>query len=283
VNLREAGVSEERAAPVGAPDGGGVRALGVGREIVDIAVAARGENDRIAQLHRKLAGDQVAGDDAARLAVDHNQVQHLRTRVHLHLAGVDLPLQCLIGAQQKLLAGLSASIEGARDLRATKGAILERTAVFTSEGNSLRDALVDDVDAVLREAVDVAFAGAEVATLHCVIEEAVDAVTVILIIFGGVDAALGGDRVRAAGRILKAEALDVVAQLAEGCGGGGAGQARPHDDDIVAALVGWIDQLHFETCVVPGLFDGSGWNACIQFHRAHYLTHPARTLIGIEM
>ena len=124
-------------------------------------------------------------------------------------------LQRLIGAEQKLLAGLSARVERARNLGAAEGAVGQHAAVFAREGNALRHALVDDVDADLRQPVDVGFARAEVAALHRVVEQAVDAVAVVLIIFRGVDAALRGDGVRAPRRILEAEALDVVAELAE--------------------------------------------------------------------
>ena len=140
-----------------------------------------------------LAGDQVARDDAARLAVDHDQVEHLVAREHLHVPSADLPLQRLVGAEQKLLARLAAGVERARDLRAAEGAVVEHAAVFARERNALRHALVDDVDADLRQAVDVGFAGAEIAALHRVVEQAVDAVAVVLIILGGVDAALRGD------------------------------------------------------------------------------------------
>ena len=135
-------------------------------------------------------------------------------------AGVDLALEGLVGAEEQLLAGLAAGIKRARDLRAAEGAVGQRAAVFAREGHALGDALVDDVDADLRQAIDVGFAGAEVAALDGVVEEAVDAVAVVLIVLGGVDAALGGDGVGAAGGILEAEALDVVAEFAERGGGG---------------------------------------------------------------
>ena len=80
VDLGEAGIGEQRAALVGAPDGGGVGALGVGREIEDVAVAAGGEDDGVGDVGLDLAGDQVARDDAARLAVDDDEVEHLRAR-----------------------------------------------------------------------------------------------------------------------------------------------------------------------------------------------------------
>ena len=70
-------------------------------------------------------------------------------------------------------------------------------AVLARERHALRHALIDDVDADLRQPIDVGFAGAEIAALHRVVEQPVDAVAVVLIILGGVDAALRGDRVRA--------------------------------------------------------------------------------------
>ena len=50
VNLRVAGIGEERAALVGAPDGGDVAALGVGGEIEDVAVAAGGQHDGVGRV-----------------------------------------------------------------------------------------------------------------------------------------------------------------------------------------------------------------------------------------
>ena len=110
----------------------------------------------------------------------------------------DLALERLVGAEQQLLAGLAAGVERARDLRAAEGAVGEQAAVLAGERHALGDALVDDVDADLGEAVDVGLAGAEVAALDRVVEEAVDAVAVVLVVLGGVDAALRGDGVRAA-------------------------------------------------------------------------------------
>ncbi len=65
----------------------------------------------------------------------------------LTCAGADLALERLIGAEQELLAGLAAGVEGARDLGAAEGAVVEDAAVFAGEGHALGDALVDDVDA----------------------------------------------------------------------------------------------------------------------------------------
>ena len=166
-----------------------------------------------------------------------------------------LPHQRLVGAEQQLLARLAARVEGARHLRAAKRAVVEQAAVLARERHALRDALVDDVDAHLREAVDVRFARAVVAALDRVVEEAVDAVAVVLVVLRGVDAALRGDAVRAARAVLDAEAQDVVAELAERRGRRRAGQAGADDDDRVLALVGRVDQLHLELVPIPLLGD----------------------------
>jgi hypothetical protein len=256
MDLRIARVGKERSTLVGAPDGGHIGALGVGGEIVDVAVAAGAQDDRVGKVRGDGAGDQVAGDDAAGLAVDDDEVEHLRARVHGDGAGMDLAFERLVGAEQQLLAGLAAGVEGARDLGAAKGAVGERAAVFAGEGNALGYALIDDVDADLRQAIDVGLAGAEVAAFDGVVEEAVDAVAVVLVILGRVDAALRGDGVRAARRILKAEALHVVAELAQGGRSGGSRQAGSDDDDGVFALIRGVDQLDVETSLIPCLLDG---------------------------
>ena len=85
VDLREARVGEQRAALVRPPDGGGVAALGVGREVEDVAVAAGASTTASATCGFDLAGDQVARDDAARLAVD-------TTRSSISCAGTSSPV-----------------------------------------------------------------------------------------------------------------------------------------------------------------------------------------------
>ena len=52
-----------------------------------------------------LARHEVAGDDAARLAVDEHDVEHLVAVVHHDVALVDLLLQGGVGADEQLLAG----------------------------------------------------------------------------------------------------------------------------------------------------------------------------------
>src|SRR6185369_11664899 len=105
--------------------------------------------------------------------------------------------------EQQLLPRLAAGIERARHLRAAKRAVIQVARILARERNALPHALVDDVEADLGQAVDVRLPGAKVATLDRVVEEPVDAVAVVVIIFGGVNPALRRDAVRAARRILK--------------------------------------------------------------------------------
>src|SRR5207248_7691463 len=143
-----------------------------------------------------------------------------------------------VRAEQKLLAGLAARVEGSRDLCAAEGTVLEQPAVLPREGNALRDAVIDDVDAQLRQSIDIGFPRAVVAPFDRVVEEPVDAVAIVLIVLRGVDAALRGDAVGAAGAVLDAEAQDVVAELTERARGRRARQTRSHANDGVFALVG---------------------------------------------
>ena len=251
VNLRVARIGEQRPALVRAPRRRDVRVHRVGRQVVGGAVAAGRQQHRVRGVLLDLAGHQVAADDAPRLAVDDDEVEHLAAREKRHRAGVHLPHQRLVRAEQQLLAGLAARVERARHLRAAERPVVEQPAVLARERHALRDALVDDVHRQLREPIDVGLACAEVAALDRVVEEAVDAVAVVLVVLRGVDAALRGDAVRASRAVVNAEAEHVVAQLAEARRRRRAGQARADDDDRELALVGGVDQLHFELVPVP--------------------------------
>ncbi len=240
----------------------------VRREEVAVPVAARREHDRVGEVARDLAGHHVADDDAARHAVDHDEIEHLGARVHLHLAEADLPLERLVGADEELLPRLPPRVERPRDLRAAEGAVPERAAVLAPERDALRHALVDDVVAHLGEAVDVRLAGAEVAPLHRVVEEAVDAVAVVLVVLGRVDAALRRDGVGAAGAVLVAEAGDLVAQLGEARGARGAREAGADHDELVLPLVRRVDELDGRLVPRPARLHGARGALAVEFHSA---------------
>src|SRR5207253_1047139 len=106
----------------------------------------------------------------------------------------------------QLLPRLTARVERPRHLRAAKGACVEQPAVFAREGHPHRDALIDDVDAQLGETMDVGFARAEVTAFDGIVKQAVDGITVVAIVLGRVDTALGGDAVGTPRTVLIAEA-----------------------------------------------------------------------------
>ena len=199
MNLRVAGIGEARAALVGAPTGRDVRAARVGREVVNVAVATRRQHHSIGVVPRDFAGLKVADDDALRMAVHDHEVEHLGVRVGLHAAVGDVAVQRRVSAQEQLLPRLATRVERPRNLRAAEGAVVEQAAVFASEGHALSRALVNDVHRHFGKAMHVRLAGAEVAALDGVVEEAMHRVAIVLVVLRRVDAALSRDRVRAPG------------------------------------------------------------------------------------
>ena len=165
MDLREARVGKRRAMLVRAPDGRAVRSFRVRGKKVDVAVAPCGENHRVGRVRFYPAAHQVARHNAARVAVHHHQIQHLRAREHLHASGIHLPLQRLICSQQQLLAGLAPRVERPRNLRAAERPVGQRASIFARERNALRHALIDNIHADLRQAIDVRLARPEIAAL----------------------------------------------------------------------------------------------------------------------
>ena len=255
MDLREARVGERRALAVRTPGSRDVARHGVGRQVEHVRVAAGGQHDRVGAVRGDLTGHQVTDDDAACAAVDHDDVQHLRAGVQLDLAGADLPCEGLVRTEQQLLPRLAAGVEGAADLRATERAVGELAAVLAGERHALRGGLVDDVVRHLGQSVDVGLAGAVVAALDRVVEQAEDRVTVTVVVLRGVDPALGGDRVRATSRVVEREGLHVVAQFGHRGGGRRTCEAGPDDDDVELPLVVRVDQAHLELVVLPHVLD----------------------------
>ena len=177
---------------------------------------------------------------------------------------LDFLFERLIATDEELLAGLAAGVEGAGNLRAAERAVVEQAAVFAGEGHALGDALVDDGVGNLGEAIDVGLAGAEVAALDGVVEQAAHRVAVVLIVLGGVDAALRGDRVGAARAVLIAEALHLIAEFRERGGGGATGEAGADDDDGEFPLVGRVDELGVHLVLGPLLLKGAGRDLAVE-------------------
>ncbi len=98
MNLREARVGEQGAAFVGPPRSGDIRAGRVGRKVIGVRVAAGGEHDGVRHPAARLAGDEIAGHDAAGAPVDDHQVEHLGAGMHVDSAGLNLALEGAIAA-----------------------------------------------------------------------------------------------------------------------------------------------------------------------------------------
>ncbi len=203
------------------------------------------------RVRRHRAGHQVAHHDARGPALVDHHVEHLAAGVQLHGPGLHLPGHRLVGAEEQLLAGLAPGVEGARHLGAAERPVVEQAPVLPGEGNPLGGALVDDLVGHLGQPVDVGLPGPVVAALDGVVEQPEHAVAVVAVVLGGVDAALGGDGVGSAGRVVEGEHLHPIAELAEGGGRRGAGQSGADDDDLVLPLVGRVDQPGGEAVPVP--------------------------------
>ncbi len=266
VDLRVAGVGEVGALLVRLPVRRDAAALRVRREVEHVDVAAGAEQHRVADVGADLAGHEVADRDPLGLAVHDHEVEHLGAREQLHRPRLDLPGERGVRAEEELLPRLAARVEGAGDLGAAEGAGVEIAGVVAGERDALRHALVDDVVAHLREPPDVRLTRAEVAALDGVVEEPVDAVAVVRVVLRGVDAALGGDAVRAAGAVLVAERLHVVPELAQRRRGRRAGQAGADHEDLVLPLVRGVHQLQLEAVLVPRVLDATGRCLSVEDH-----------------
>src|SRR5262249_61243551 len=120
-----------------------VGALRLGRNIENVSITTRSKDHRVGEVAFDFSRNQISSDDAAGLAFDDNEIEHFRPRKHRYFPVSDLTEKRLIGAKQKLLAGLAARVKRARDLSAPERTIGKHSSVFTSKGHTLGDALVD--------------------------------------------------------------------------------------------------------------------------------------------
>ena len=265
-NLGIKGVGEARAFFIGLPGGADVAAGAVGGQIKDVAVAAGGQDHRVGRVAFDFAGDEVPDHDAPGHPVDRHQLQHLPAGEHGDLALGDLAHHPLVTAEQQLLAGLPPGVKGPGDLGAAEGAVGQQPSVFPGEGQARGHAVVNDIIAYHRQAVDVALPGPEIAALDGVVKEPPDAVPVIGVVLGRVDAPLGRDAVGPPGAVLDAKSLDVVAQLRQGRGGRTPGQAGAHHDDLKFPLIRRVDQFQIEAVPVPLGCQRSPGNFAVELH-----------------
>src|SRR6185369_2713136 len=174
VNLGVAGVGKESAFFVGFPVGRNRAPHGVGGEIENVDVPACAKADGVGSITLHLAGYQVAHRDAARHAVDDNQIEHFAAVIHLDRAGLDLAGKSGVSAQQELLAGLATREERTGNLGTAEGAVVKVAGIVAGKGHALCDTLVDDVVGHLGKTPYVSLAGTEVAHFDGVVEQTID-------------------------------------------------------------------------------------------------------------
>jgi hypothetical protein len=113
--------------------------------------------------------------------------------------------------------------------------------------------LVDNVYTDLGQAINISFTRPEISPFDGVVKEPVNTVAIVLIIFCGINASLGGDAMSAAWAVLEAEDLHVVTKFRHGRGCGSASQSGAHHDHLKLSFVGRVDQFHFEAVFIPFL------------------------------
>ena len=165
VNLGEGGVGKKGAFLVRSPEAAHIAVHPVGREEIHVAVSTRSKHHRMGGVTFHLTGDQIPDDDSPGLAVHDHKVHHFPAGKHLDLPCLDLSHHGMVGPQEQLLAGLAPGIEGSGHLGPSEGPVGEKASVLSCKGNALGHALVNDVVADLRQAVDVCFPGPKVAAL----------------------------------------------------------------------------------------------------------------------
>ena len=212
VNLREARIGEERALFIGFPSRPAIAVHGIGTQEINIPIATGAEQYGMGRIAFQLAGNQVAANDPAGMAflVEH-QIHHLATGIELHAALGDFAAQSPVSPQQQLLPGLAFGIEGTRNLRPAERTVVQITGVIAGKRHALRHALVDDIVAHFSQTIDIGLTGAVVAPLDGIVKQTVNAVAIVLIVLGGIDTPLGGNRVRPARTIGNTENLHIEA------------------------------------------------------------------------
>ena len=209
----------------------------VRREEVGVAIAASSDDDSVCAEALQLASHKVLGDDAASSAVNNHYILHLIAGEQLHLASLNFLTQRRISTEKQLLTCLTLRIERTAYLSTTERTVCQHAAILTSKGYTLCHALVDDVVRHLCQTIDVGFASTIVTAFHCIIEEAINRVAIVLIVLGCIDTTLSCDRVSATGRVLNAEVIYIEAHLGKGSGSTCSSKTCADHDDVELQLV----------------------------------------------
>ena len=118
-----------------------------------------------------------------------------------------LPDKCLIGTLQQLLSCLTTGVECSADLYPTERPVAKVAAVFSCKWNSLRNSLVYQSQRAFCHPVHICFSGTEIPAFDSIIKHPPDAVPVIFIILGRIDAPLGSYAMRPSWGFMKSKDL----------------------------------------------------------------------------
>src|SRR4029077_17246570 len=100
------------------------------------------------------------------------------------------------------------------------------------EGPPPPDNMINIFCSVWGEPINVGFAGTKIAALNRVVEQAINAVAIVLIIFFRINAALRCNGMRAPRRILKTKAFPPVSEFTKSRRGRSAGEPAADDYDL---------------------------------------------------
>ena len=88
---------------------------------------------------------KIANDDTLGMAFNDDEVEHLGARMHGDASAVDFFFECLVAANKKLLASLASGVKCPLHLSSAERTVVEESTVFAGEGNTLSNALVDNL------------------------------------------------------------------------------------------------------------------------------------------
>ena len=196
------------------------------------AVAAGGDDDGVGREGANFHGAQIHGANAATDAVG---IEHGGEKFPvLELADFAFGLvaaHLFVERVEKLLAGGGAGEGGAIEERAAEAAEIEQSFRSAVEGHAHAVEQVDDAGSGFAHGLDRRLVGQKVAAIDGVVEVLPGGIAFALQILGGVDAALGADRVRTLHRH-DGKQVHVPAHLGDFDDGGKSRQAAADHDNF---------------------------------------------------
>ena len=160
-----------------------------------------------------FASHQVSSDNSSSLTIYFDKVEHLMATIHFYFATSDLAIHGRIGPEEQLLTCLSFGVKRSWNEYTPKRTIVEQTTIIPRKRNTLCDTLINDICRDFCQSIYVCFSRSIVSTFYSIVKQAMDRVSISLIIFGCIDSSLCSDRVCPTWRILKTKCLNVVSQF----------------------------------------------------------------------